>query len=211
MFFSLIKQQKVKFYNKNCEKASIQSWHWDLNSHPLLHYFPPITTRPQLSSYIPIQKTLSICLFRKHYLPSPFGECSLANPILHYYSFFNGESPASFCLFSFFSNNLQNKNCRLHWYSNSDRQSSGRARWPLDHHHCITIRYLFVYFFFLSISLFHFLPFLALSNSLDFKRIQPKKMKVWRDRKKYQKLVETKVYRGSESWEEGGSRQRGLL
>ena len=109
MFFSLIKQQKVKFYNKNCEKASIQSWHWDLNSHPLLHYFPPITTRPQLSSYIPIQKTLSICLFRKHYLPSPFGECSLANPILHYYSFFNGESPASFCLFSFFSNNLQNK------------------------------------------------------------------------------------------------------
>ena len=48
----------------------------------------------------------------------------------------NGPSPASFCLFSFFSNNLQNKNCRLQRDSNSDRQSRRRECWPLDHHHC---------------------------------------------------------------------------
>ena len=43
--------------------------------------------------------------------------------------------PASFCLFSFFSDNLQTKNWRLQLDSNLDRQKWRRARWPLDHHH----------------------------------------------------------------------------
>ena len=40
----------------------------------------------------------------------------------------NGPSSASFCLFRFFSNNLQNINCRLQRDSNLDRWSRRRAR-----------------------------------------------------------------------------------
>ena len=42
--------------------------------------------------------------------------------------FLNRPSPASFCLFSFFSNNLQNENCRLQRDSNSARRCRMRAR-----------------------------------------------------------------------------------
>ena len=45
--------------------------------------------------------------------------------------FLNWPSPASFCIFSFFSNpNFAEKNCRLHRDSNSDCQSRRRAHWP---------------------------------------------------------------------------------
>ena len=48
----------------------------------------------------------------------------------------NGPTPASFCLFSFFSNtNVYRKNGRLQRDSKSDRRSRRRARLPLDHHH----------------------------------------------------------------------------
>ena len=43
-----------------------------------------------------------------------------------------GPTPASFCLFSFFSNTSFIKNCRLQQDLNSDRQSIRRARWPLS-------------------------------------------------------------------------------
>ena len=48
----------------------------------------------------------------------------------------NGPTPASFYLFSFFSNiNFTERNCRFHWDSNSDCWSRRQASWPLDHHH----------------------------------------------------------------------------
>ena len=52
-------------------------------------------------------------------------------------SFFkkSGPTPASFCLFSFFSNKTLQKKCRLQRDSNSDRLSIRQAGWPLDHHH----------------------------------------------------------------------------
>ena len=46
----------------------------------------------------------------------------------------NGPTPASFCLFSFFSNTILQKNCRLQRDSNSDCRSRKQARWPLDNH-----------------------------------------------------------------------------
>ena len=53
-----------------------------------------------------------------------------------YFSFFKGPTPASFCLFSFFSNaNFTEKNSRLQQDLNLDRQSRRGACWPLDHHH----------------------------------------------------------------------------
>ena len=39
-----------------------------------------------------------------------------------------GPTPASFCLFSFFSTTILQKNCRLQRESNSDRRSRRRAR-----------------------------------------------------------------------------------
>ena len=47
----------------------------------------------------------------------------------------NGQTPASFCLYSFFSNTNYTKNCRLQRDLNSDWRSRRRGRWPLDHHH----------------------------------------------------------------------------
>ena len=46
----------------------------------------------------------------------------------------NGQTPASFCLYSFFSNTNYTKNCRLQRDLNSDWRSRRRGRWPLDHH-----------------------------------------------------------------------------
>ena len=46
-----------------------------------------------------------------------------------------GPSPASFCLFSFFSTTILQKSFRLQRESNSDRWCRRRARWPLDRHH----------------------------------------------------------------------------
>ena len=44
-------------------------------------------------------------------------------------------TPASFCLFSFFSNTiLYRKNCTLQQDWNSDYQSRRQARWPHNHH-----------------------------------------------------------------------------
>ena len=51
-------------------------------------------------------------------------------------SFYNGPTPASFCLFLIlFNDKFDRKNCRLLRDSNLDRRSRRRARWPLDHHH----------------------------------------------------------------------------
>ena len=49
--------------------------------------------------------------------------------------FKNGPTPASFCLFSFFSNTNFMENCRRQRDLNSDRRSRRQTRWPLDHHH----------------------------------------------------------------------------
>ena len=49
-------------------------------------------------------------------------------------NFLNGPTPASFWIFSFFSNTILQKNCRLQRDSNSDCRSRKQARWPLDNH-----------------------------------------------------------------------------
>ena len=43
--------------------------------------------------------------------------------------------PLSFCFFSIFSNNLQNKKWRHLRDSNSDHWSWSQTRWPLEHYH----------------------------------------------------------------------------
>ena len=60
-----------------------------------------------------------------------------------FFIFKYGPSPAYFCLFSFFSNNLQNKNCRLQRDLISDRRNRRRTRWPLDHHHWPIFNFIF--------------------------------------------------------------------
>ena len=48
----------------------------------------------------------------------------------------NGPTPATFCLFSFFSKtNFTEKNCDRQRDSNSDLWSKRQAHGPLDHHH----------------------------------------------------------------------------
>ena len=55
--------------------------------------------------------------------------------VKYFYRFLNGPTPASFCLFSFFSNkNFTEKNCRLQQDWNSECRNLRPARWPLDHH-----------------------------------------------------------------------------
>ena len=55
-------------------------------------------------------------------------------PKCSYWFFLNGPTPASFCLFSFFSRTILLKKLRLQQDSNLDRRRR-QARWPLDHHH----------------------------------------------------------------------------
>ena len=49
--------------------------------------------------------------------------------------FKNVPIPAYFYLFSFFSNNLQNKNCWLQRDWNTDHWTRRQGRWPLYHHY----------------------------------------------------------------------------
>ena len=50
---------------------------------------------------------------------------------------------ASFCVFSFFSNNLPNKTVEFQRDLNLDCRSRRRARWPLDHQHHAFDAFLF--------------------------------------------------------------------
>ena len=62
-----------------------------------------------------------------------------------YYYFLNGPTPASFCLFFFFSHtNFTEKNSRLQLDLNFDRWSWRQAHWQLDHHHHGPQLYIFV-------------------------------------------------------------------
>ena len=75
-----------------------------------------------------------------------------------YFSFFKGPTPASFCLFSFFSNaNFTEKNCRLQRDLNLDHRSRRQARWPPDHHHHGPLQSFIVIFVSFSSLSFHLL------------------------------------------------------
>ena len=69
-----------------------------------------------------------------------------------------GPSPASFCLFSFFSTTILQKSFRLQRESNSDRWCRRRARWPLDRHHGPLIKFERSQPIFIHFLLFNILP-----------------------------------------------------